>query len=117
VGALPDSDSKAIAGFHPVHRVAQSYLGSLWIALDKRQGDPGTTVLLRGPTGLRNCLRQVERTNSAAVPVPTIRTRAVSKSATSVRYPVTGSDKTACDLGMPWPVPASRRLDRRGRPP
>src|SRR6185436_20557441 len=38
---------KAIAGFHPVHRVAQSYLGSLWIALDKRQGDPGTTVLLR----------------------------------------------------------------------
>ncbi|MEY4547521.1 MAG: hypothetical protein RL685_3716, partial [Pseudomonadota bacterium] len=34
-------------GFHPVHRVAQSYLGSLWIALDKREGDPGKTVLLR----------------------------------------------------------------------
>ncbi|MEO8183397.1 MAG: protein kinase, partial [Deltaproteobacteria bacterium] len=47
MSALPDSDQKAIVGFHPVHRVAQSYLGSLWIALDKRQGDPGTTVLLR----------------------------------------------------------------------
>lgn len=37
----------AVNGFQPVHRVAQSYLGSLWIALDKRRGEPGTPVLLR----------------------------------------------------------------------
>jgi len=47
VGAPADTDRTAIRGFHPVHRVAQSYLGSLWIALDKRQGDPGKLVLLR----------------------------------------------------------------------
>jgi serine/threonine protein kinase len=47
VGEPPDSDRTAIAGFHPVHRVAQSYLGSLWIALDKREGEPGKPALLR----------------------------------------------------------------------
>jgi serine/threonine-protein kinase len=47
VGAPPDSDGTAIQGFHPVHRVAQSYLGSLWIALDKREGEPGKQALLR----------------------------------------------------------------------
>jgi serine/threonine protein kinase/tetratricopeptide (TPR) repeat protein len=47
VGEPPDSDRTAILGFHPVHRVAQSYLGSLWIALDKREGEPGKPALLR----------------------------------------------------------------------
>jgi len=47
MGESPDSDGTAIQGFHPVHRVAQSYLGSLWIALDKRDGEPGKPALLR----------------------------------------------------------------------
>jgi tetratricopeptide (TPR) repeat protein len=42
-----DTDRTTIGGFHSVHRVAQSYLGSLWIALDKRAGEPGKPVLLR----------------------------------------------------------------------
>jgi serine/threonine protein kinase/tetratricopeptide (TPR) repeat protein len=47
VGVPPDVEPIALSGFQPVHRVAQSYLGSLWIALDKRRGDPGEPVLLR----------------------------------------------------------------------
>lgn len=34
-------------GFEPVHRVAQSYLGTLWIALDKRSDPAGIPALLR----------------------------------------------------------------------
>jgi hypothetical protein len=34
-------------GFGLVHRVAQSPLGELWLALDQRRGPPGEPVLLR----------------------------------------------------------------------
>ena len=42
-----ESEQTAVAGFHAVHLVAHSYLGSLWIALDQRKGPPGKPVLLR----------------------------------------------------------------------
>ena len=45
MGASPESDRAAIQGYEPLHRVAQSYLGTLWIAVDKRGG--GTLRLLR----------------------------------------------------------------------
>jgi eukaryotic-like serine/threonine-protein kinase len=47
VGATLDPEPGLILGFQPVHRVAESYLGSLWVALDKRRGEPGRPVLLR----------------------------------------------------------------------
>lgn len=47
MGAPPDSEPAPVSGFHLVHRVAQSYLGSLWVALDQRLGEPGKPVLLR----------------------------------------------------------------------
>jgi tetratricopeptide (TPR) repeat protein len=46
VGAPPESDNEAILGFDCLHRVAQSYLGPLWIAADVR-GGVGTLGLLR----------------------------------------------------------------------
>jgi tetratricopeptide (TPR) repeat protein len=46
VGAPPDSEREAIAGFECLHRVAQSYLGPLWIASDAREG-AGALRLLR----------------------------------------------------------------------
>jgi eukaryotic-like serine/threonine-protein kinase len=46
VGAPPESDREAISGFDCLHRVAQSYLGPLWIASDTRQG-VGVLRLLR----------------------------------------------------------------------
>jgi serine/threonine protein kinase/tetratricopeptide (TPR) repeat protein len=42
-----DSEQMAIAGYRALHLVAHSYLGSLWIALDQRNGIPGKPVLLR----------------------------------------------------------------------
>jgi serine/threonine protein kinase/Tfp pilus assembly protein PilF len=47
VGASVDSAPPAIAGYLPAQLIAHSYLGSLWIALDQRQGMPGRPVLLR----------------------------------------------------------------------
>lgn len=47
MGAPPESDRTAIRGYEPLHRVAQSYLGTLWIALDKTSGGAGRLVLLR----------------------------------------------------------------------
>jgi tetratricopeptide (TPR) repeat protein len=47
VGAPPDSDGRAIQGYQPVHRVAQSFLGPLWIATDTRDGGGGALRLLR----------------------------------------------------------------------
>jgi serine/threonine protein kinase/tetratricopeptide (TPR) repeat protein len=46
VGAPPDSEREGILGFECLHRVAQSYLGPLWIAADVRDGK-GTLGLLR----------------------------------------------------------------------
>jgi tetratricopeptide (TPR) repeat protein len=46
VGAPPESDHEAILGFDCLHRVAQSYLGPLWIAADVRDGG-GELGLLR----------------------------------------------------------------------
>lgn len=46
MGAPPESDHEAISGFDCLHRVAQSYLGPLWIAADVRAG-AGTLGLLR----------------------------------------------------------------------
>jgi len=46
VGAPPESDREAILGFDSLHRVAQSYLGPLWIVADTRDGR-GTLRLLR----------------------------------------------------------------------
>lgn len=37
MGVPPESDREAILGFDSLHRVAQSYLGPLWIAADVRQ--------------------------------------------------------------------------------
>jgi serine/threonine protein kinase len=41
------SEQTAVAGYQAVHLVAHSYLGSLWLALDQRNGSPGKPVLLR----------------------------------------------------------------------
>lgn len=38
MGAPPESDREAIFGFDSLHRVAQSYLGPLWIVADTRDG-------------------------------------------------------------------------------
>lgn len=46
VGAPPESDREAILGFDSLHRVAQSYLGPLWIVADARDG-PGALRLMR----------------------------------------------------------------------
>jgi serine/threonine protein kinase/tetratricopeptide (TPR) repeat protein len=45
VGAPPESVPEAISGFDALHRVAQSYLGPLWIAVQARDG--GSLRLLR----------------------------------------------------------------------
>jgi tetratricopeptide (TPR) repeat protein len=45
VGAPPESVPEAISGFDALHRVAQSYLGPLWIAVEARDG--GSLRLLR----------------------------------------------------------------------
>jgi serine/threonine protein kinase len=42
-----ESEQTAVAGYQAVHLVAHSYLGSLWLALDQRNGPPGKPVLLR----------------------------------------------------------------------
>jgi Flp pilus assembly protein TadD/serine/threonine protein kinase len=47
VAASVDSDESKISGLWPVQRIAQSYLGSLWIALDKRTVAEGTLALWR----------------------------------------------------------------------
>lgn len=46
MGAPPESDREAVSGFECLHRVAQSYLGPLWIASDTRAG-AGSLRLLR----------------------------------------------------------------------
>jgi serine/threonine protein kinase/tetratricopeptide (TPR) repeat protein len=46
VGAPPESDREAILGFDSLHRVAQSYLGPLWIVADARDGQ-GVLRLMR----------------------------------------------------------------------
>lgn len=45
MGPTADSDRIPIMGYEPIHRVAQSYLGSLWIAV--RAGGGGEPSLLR----------------------------------------------------------------------
>ena len=40
-------DDGATPCFEPIRRVAQSYLGVLWIAADKRGGQKGTFAWLR----------------------------------------------------------------------
>jgi serine/threonine protein kinase/tetratricopeptide (TPR) repeat protein len=47
VGAPPESDREAIPGFDCLHRVAQSYLGPLWIASDAREGASALRLLRR----------------------------------------------------------------------
>jgi serine/threonine protein kinase/tetratricopeptide (TPR) repeat protein len=47
VGAPSDSDREAILGFDCLHRVAQSYLGPLWIAADVRSGTAELGLLRR----------------------------------------------------------------------
>jgi len=47
VGVSADNELAAIPGYHALHLVAHSYLGSLSIALDQRNGPPGKPVLLR----------------------------------------------------------------------
>jgi serine/threonine protein kinase len=47
VGAPPESDREAILGFDSLHRVAQSYLGPLWIVADSRDGQGALRLLRR----------------------------------------------------------------------
>jgi hypothetical protein len=47
VGVPGDNEQATITGYHAVHLVAHSYLGTLSIALDQRNGVPGKPVLLR----------------------------------------------------------------------
>ncbi|HTV21304.1 MAG TPA: tetratricopeptide repeat protein [Polyangiaceae bacterium] len=47
MGAPPESDREAILGFDCLHRVAQSYLGPLWIAADARDGQATLRLLRR----------------------------------------------------------------------
>jgi len=50
----------AIAGYQTLHLIAHSYLGSLWIALDQRNGAPGKPVLVRR-------IQRTEQTRSEAL--------------------------------------------------
>jgi serine/threonine protein kinase/tetratricopeptide (TPR) repeat protein len=47
VGAPPESDREAILGFDSLHRVAQSYLGPLWIVADARDGQGALRLMRR----------------------------------------------------------------------
>jgi len=47
VGAPPDSEREAIGGFECLHRVAQSYLGPLWIASDAREAGGALRLVRR----------------------------------------------------------------------
>lgn len=47
MGVPPENDREAISGFDSLHRVAQSYLGPLWIVADTREGGQGALRLLR----------------------------------------------------------------------
>lgn len=47
VSATADADRRSIEGYQPLHRVAQSYLGPLWVARRPSEDDPDQLFLLR----------------------------------------------------------------------